>query len=165
MTRVLAIEVMNDYRIQEQHYFKACEDYDECDSKRRSSSIDVGSTVLVHTPQPVGVCGKLYSSWKGYFKVLKVFADNPNVYLVCHENDKKRQKLVHRDILRVVDVPDKNEETIMNQQSPEMLAVGASGPDLKNLKPDFQEESIVKDVNDDTEEYTTKRKLRSGKTY
>ena len=53
----------------------------------------------------------------------------------------------------------------MNQQSPEMLAVGASGPDLKNLKPDFQEESIVKDVNDDTEEYTTKKKLRSGKTY
>ena len=53
----------------------------------------------------------------------------------------------------------------MNQQSPEMLAVGASGPDLKNLKPEFQEESIVKHVNDDTEEYTTKRKLRSGKTY
>ena len=58
MTRVLAIEVMNDYRIQEQHYFKACEDYDECDSKRRSSVIDVSSTVLVHSLEPVGVCGK-----------------------------------------------------------------------------------------------------------
>ena len=84
---------------------------------------------------------------------------------MCHENDKKRQKLVHKDILRVVDVPDKTEETIMNQQSPEMLAVGASGPDLKNLKPDFQEESIINDVNNNTEEYTTSKKIRSGRTY
>ena len=53
----------------------------------------------------------------------------------------------------------------MNQQSPEMLAVGASGPDLKNLKPGFQEESIINDVTDNTEEYTTKKKIRSGKTY
>ena len=72
---------------------------------------------------------------------------------------------MHRDILRVVDVPNKKEETIMNQQSPEMLAVGASGPDLKNLKPDFQEKSIINDVNNNTEEYTTKKKLRSGRTY
>ena len=166
MTRALADQVMTDYRNKEKRYFKACEDYDECDGKRRSSVIDVGSTVLVHTPQPVGVCGKLYSSWKGYFKVLKGFVDNPNVYLVCHENDNKRQKLVHRDILRVVDVPEQKRETIKDQQSPELHAVGASDPDLENLKSDFQRNCIVEEVvKDNADMKTPKKKLRSGKTY
>ena len=114
----------------------------------------------------MGVCGKLYSSWKGYFKVLKGFVDNPNVYLVCHENDNKRQKLVHRDILRVVDVPEQKRETIKDQQSPELHAVGASDPDLENLKSDFQRNCIVEEVvKDNADMKTPKKKLRSGKTY
>ena len=173
MTRALAEQVTNDYRKKEQRYFKACENYEECDSKRRSSTLAVGSKVLVHTPQPVGVCGKLYSSWKGYFKIVKRFADNPNVYLVCHENDSKRLKLVHREILRVVDVPEeadvpkRQEITVdersssLNQQSPEVIAVGSPGLDNESkLKQDFQGKSISAENCDSSE-----KKLRSGKSY
>ena len=173
MTRALAEQVTNDYRKKEQRYFKACENYEECDSKRRSSTLAVGSKVLVHTPQPVGVCGKLYSSWKGFFKVVRRFPDNPNVYLVCHENDSKRLKLVHREILRVVEVPEeadvpKRQETTvdersssLNQQSPEVIAVGSPGLDDANeLKDDFQGKSISAEKYD-----SSKKKLRSGKSY
>ena len=176
MTRALADQVTRDYKSKEERYFKACEDFGNNNAgRRRSFFIDVGSTVLVKTPQPVGVCGKLFSSWKGYFKVVRSFVDNPNVYLVCHEDDSKRMKLVHRDRIRVVDIPGKiedmseeekvKEETINvpNQRSPEMIAVGSSGLDSNKLKSDFQEKGITNcQVN--AEEKSSKR-LRSGRTY
>ena len=161
MTRALADQVMNDYRKKEQRYFKACKDYEECNSKRRSSGIGVGSTVLIHTPQPVGVCGKLYSAWKGYYKVLKEFPDNPNVYLVCQETDSKRQKLVHKDLIRVVEVADENKEAFRNQQSLGTQPVGVSGPTLEKCEIANHEEST-----DDAEKSTLqKKKTRSGRTY
>ena len=141
-------------------------------SRRRSNVIDVGSTVLVKSPQPVGVCGKLYSSWKGYYKVVRGFVDNPNVYLVCHENDSKRMKLVHRDVIRVVDVPEgkadvleENQEAINvpTQRSPEMIAVGSSELDSNKLQEDFQENDIS-NCQDNVDEKPSKR-LRSGKRY
>ena len=176
MTRALADQVTRDYKSKEDRYFKACEDYENNNvGRRRSSVIDVGSTVLIKSPQPVGVCGKLYSSWKGYYKVVRGFVDNPNVYLVCHESDSKRMKLVHKDVIRVVDVPEgKNdmskekelkEETINvpNQQSPEMIAVGSSQLDSNKLQPDFQQKDIIT-CQDNVEEKSSKR-LRSGRTY
>ena len=176
MTRALADQVTRDYKSKEKRYFKACEDYENNNaSRRRSSVIDVGSTVLVKSPQPVGVCGKLYSSWKGYYKVVRGFADNPNVYLVCHEDDSKRMKLVHRDVIRVVDVPGENNDmseekevkseaiNVPNQRSPEMIAVGSSDLDSNKLQLDFQENDIA-DCQANVEEKSSKR-LRSGKTY
>ena len=175
MTRALADQVTRDYKSKEKRYFKACEDYENNNaSRRRSLVIDVGSTVLVKSPQPVGVSAKLFSSWKGYFKVVRSFVDNPNVYLVCHEDDSKRMKLVHRDRIRVVDVPGKMEDmseekekretiNVPNQRSPEMIAVGSSELDSNKLKSDFQEKGITNcQVN--AEEKSSKR-LRSGKTY
>ena len=176
MTRALADQVTRDYKSKERRYFKACEDYENtCASRRRSSVIDVGSLVLIKTPQPVGVCGKLYSSWNGYYKIVRGFVDNPNVYLVCHENDSKRMKLVHKDVIRVVDVPEGKkdmseekeikQETIKgpNQQSPEMIAVGSSDLDSNKLQSDFQQKGIS-NCQDNAEEKPSKR-LRSGKTY
>ena len=159
MTRALADQVMDDYRKKEQRYFKACKDYDECDSNRRSSEIGVGSTVLIHTPQPVGVCGKLYSAWKGYYKILKKFPDNPNVYLVCHESDQKRQKLVHRNLIRVVENVDATKETLRDQQSLGTQPVGASSPILKN-----KEENHGEDVVEETAK-EMKKTTRSGRQY
>ena len=159
MTRALADQVMDDYRKKEQRYFKACKDYDECDSNRRSSEIGVGSTVLIHTPQPVGVCGKLYSAWKGYYKILKKFPDNPNVYLVCHESDQKRQKLVHRNLIRVVENVDATKETLRDQQSLGTQPVGASSPILKN-----KEENHGEDVVEETAK-EIKKMTRSGRQY
>ena len=93
MTRALAEQVMHDYVSKEERYYKACEDYENnYASRRRSNVIDVGSTVLVKSPQPVGVCGKLYSSWKGYYKVVRGFVDDPNVYLACSEIDSNKTK-------------------------------------------------------------------------
>ena len=174
MTRALADQVTQDYKSKEERYWKACEDYENNNgSRRRSSVIDVGSSVLIKSPQPVGVCGKLYSSWKGYYKVVRGFVDNPNVYLVCHEKDSKRMKLVHKNVLRVVDVPEgkadvleEKQETINipNQRSPEMFAVGSSDLDSKKtLQQDFQRNGIT-NCRDNTEEKSSK-KLRSGKTY
>ena len=173
MTRALADQVTRDYKSKEERYFKACEDYENnYASRRRSSVIDVGSMVLIKSPQPVGVCGKLYSSWKGYYKVVRGFVDNPNVFLVCHEDDSKRMKLVHRDKLRVVDVPERKKDMSKeiqetseksNQRSPEMIQVGSSGLDSNKLYSDFQEKSIT-DCQVNAEEKSSKR-LRSGKTY
>ena len=173
MTRALADQVTRDYKSKEERYFKACEDYENnYASRRRSSVIDVGSIVLIKSPQPVGVCGKLYSSWKGYYKVVRGFVDNPNVFLVCHEDDSKRMKLVHRDKLRVVDVPEKEKDMSKeiqetseksNQRSPEMIRVGSSGLDSNKLYSDFQEKDIT-DCQVNVEEKSSKR-LRSGKTY
>ena len=161
MTRALADQVMDDYRKKEQRYFKACKDYEECNSKRRSSGIGVGSTVLIHTPQPVGVCGKLYSAWKGYYKVLKEFPDNPNVYLVCQENDTKRQKLVHKDLIRVVEVADEKRETFRDQQSLGTQPVGVSSPTLEKCETANHERSKETAEKSSLE----KKKTRSGKTY
>ena len=172
MTRALAEQVMHDYVSKEERYYTACEDYgNNYASRRRSNVIDVGSTVLVKSPQPVGVCGKLYSSWKGYCKVVRGFVDYPSVYLVCHENDSKRKKLVHKDVIRVVDVPEgadvleEKQEAINvpNQRSPEMIAVGSSGLDSNKLQEDFQEKDIT-NCQDNVEEKSSKR-LRSGKRY
>ena len=173
MTRALAEQVMHDYVSKEERYYKACEDYENnYASRRRSNVIDVGSTVLVKSPQPVGVCGKLYSSWKGYYKVVRGFVDNPNVYLVCHENDSKRTKLVHRDVIRVVDVPEGKADVleekqeainVPSQRPPEMIAVGSSGLDSNKLQEDFQENDIS-NCQDNVEEKSSKR-LRSGKRY
>ena len=172
MTRALADQVMQDYKSKEERYWKACEDYGNNNgSRRRSSVIDVGSIVLIKSPQPVGVCGKLYSSWKGYYKVVRGFVDNPNVYLVCHENDSKRMKLVHKDVIRVVDVPEeadvlKEKQEAINvpsQRSPEMIAVGSSELDSNKLQEDFQEKDIS-NCQDNVEEKPSKR-LRSGKRY
>ena len=161
MTRALAEQVTNDYRKKEQRYFKACKDYEECNSKRRSSGIGVGSTVLIHSPQPVGVCGKLYSAWKGYYKVLKEFPDNPNVYLVCQENDTKRQKLVHKDLIRVVEVADEKRETFRDQQSLGTQPVGVSSPTLEKCETANHERSKETAEKSSLE----KKKTRSGKTY
>ena len=102
--------------------------------------------------------------------MVRGFVDNPNVYLVCHEDDSKRMKLVHKDVIRVVDVPEgadvlENEETIkgMNQRSPEMIAVGSSGLDSNELQQDFQQKDIT-NCQDNVEEKSSKR-LRSGKKY
>ena len=171
MTRALADQVAQDYKSKEDRYWKACEDYGNNNgSRRRSSVIDVGSIVLIKSPQPVGVCGKLYSSWKGYYKVVRGFVDNPNVYLVCHEDDSKRMKLVHKDVIRVVDVPEGadvlEKETIegLNQRSPEMIAEGSSGLDSNKLQQDFQENDITH-CQDNVEGKSSKKRLRSGKTY
>ena len=173
MTRALADQVTQDYKSKEKRYWKACEDYENNNGgRRRSSVIDVGSIVLIKSPQPVGVCGKLYSSWKGYYKVVRGFVDNPNVYLVCNVDDSKRMKLVHRDVIRVVDVPEgkadvlEKEETIegLNQRSPEMIAVGSSDLDSNKLQQDFQEKGIT-NCQDNAEEKSSKRRLRSRKTY
>ena len=167
MTRALSDQVMNDYRFKEHRYFKACKDYDECDGKRGSSRIGVGSIVLIHTPQPVGNCGKLYSAWKGFYKVLKQFPDNPNVYLVCQEGDSKRQKLVHKDRLRVVEMKDVR-ETSLDQQSLGTHAVGVSSPKFENCENEFHEGDRSGAVKSSQEQETRsglEKKTRSGKTY
>ena len=175
MTRALADLVTRDFKSKEERYYKACEDYENNNvGRRRSAVIDVGSIVLIKTPQPVGSCGKLFSSWKGFYKIVRGFADNPNVYLVCHESDSKRMKLVHKERIRVVDVPEGNKDMskvkeekqetikITNQQSPEMFAVGSSKLDSNELQEDFQQKGIKSQVN--AEEKSSKI-LRSGKTY
>ena len=161
MTRALADGATHDHWLKYHRFFKGCKDYDESDIKRGSSRIGVGSTVLIHTPQPVGVCGKLYSAWKGYYKVLKEFPDNPNVYLVCQETDSKRQKLVHKDLIRVVEVADENKEAFRNQQSLGTQPVGVSDPTLEKCEIANHKEST-----DDAEKSTLqKKKTRSGRTY
>ena len=79
--------------VSKRRYFKACEDSENNNASwRRSFVVDVGSTVLVNLPQPVGVCGKLYWSWMGYYKVVRGFVDDPDVYLVCNEIDSNKMK-------------------------------------------------------------------------
>ena len=108
----------------------------------------------------------------GYYKVVRGFVDNPNVYLVCHEDDSKRMKLVHRDVIRVVDVPERNDmsgekeekvETInvTNQQSPGIVAGALSKSDSNKLYQDFQQKGIT-DCQVNAEEKSSKR-FRSGK--
>ena len=104
--------------------------------------------------------------------MVRGFVDNPNVYLVCHENDSKRTKLVHRDVIRVVDVPEGKADVleekqeainVPSQRPPEMIAVGSSGLDSNKLQEDFQENDIS-NCQDNVEEKSSKR-LRSGKRY
>jgi len=81
-------------------------------------------------------------------------------------------KLVHKDVIRVVDMPEgkadvleKKQEAINvpNQRSPEMNAVGSSELDSNKLQIDFQE----KDISNCQEnvEIKSSKKLRSGKRY
>ena len=77
---------------------------------------------------------------------------------------------MHKDVIRVVDVPEGadvlEKETIegLNQRSPEMIAVGSSGLDSNKLQQDFQENDITH-CQDNVEEKSSKKRLRSGKTY
>ena len=84
------------------------------------------------------------SSWKGNFKVLKSFADYPNVYLVCQGEDHE-EKLRHKDILQFSACRRKNgddhELTVSG-----MFAVGASDPDFEKLKTCLPGVSIVNNV-------------------
>ena len=81
-------------------------------------------------------------------------------------------KLVHKDVIRVVDMPEekadvleKKQEAIneSNQRSPEMNAVGSSELDSNKLQIDFQENDIS-NCQENVEEKSSK-KLRSGKRY
>ena len=104
MARALADTVERDYNRKKSTFYKACADY-QSDGYRGSPEIGVDSIVLVHFPQPVGECAKLYCSWKGYYRVLKVFEDNPNVCLLTHISGTKRQFMCHKEKLRVVSEP------------------------------------------------------------
>ena len=160
MTRALADGATHDHWLKYHRFFKGCKDYDESDIKRGSSRIGVGSIVLIHTPQPVGNCGKLYSAWKGFYKVLRQFPDNPNVYLVCQEGDTKRQKLVHKDRIRVVEMADVREASL-DQQSLGTQAVAVSGPKAETCEKKFHESDRSGAVKSSQEQ----TKTRSGKTY
>ena len=99
--------------------------------------------------------------------MLKQFPDNPNVYLVCQEGDSKRQKLVHKDRLRVVEMKDAR-ETSLDQQSLGTHAVGVSSPKFENCENEFHESDRSGAVKSSQEQETRsglEKKTRSGKTY
>ena len=163
MARALADTVERDYNRKKSQFHKACEDY-QGDGYRGSPEIGVGSRVLVHCPQPVGECAKLYSSWRGYYTVLKVFTDNPNVCLLTHESGKKRQFLCHKEKLRVI-------EPVKIKQSPQEKV---KGTDLSPIalgefsvgRENIQNDNIME--LEDSREISTNsegKRLRSGKKY